>query len=78
MKLRLTLTALAVTTLGFSGVADAAGLVTSNRPMPRPDYIGAKDGPRLNTRGIAGAYGIPKGSGTVRAGDGSEWRSCPC
>jgi hypothetical protein len=74
MKL-LTATVLA---LAIVGQASAAGLVTSTRPMPRPDYIGAKDGPRLNTRGIAGAYGIPKGSGTVRAGDGSEWRSCPC
>jgi hypothetical protein len=76
MKL-LTATVLA---LAIVGQASAAGLVTSTRPMPRPDYIGAKDGPRLNTRGIAGAYGIPKNTNgaAVRSGDGASWQSCPC
>jgi hypothetical protein len=77
MKLRLITTAAMVTTLGFAAIAAP---VSMPRPMPRPDYIGAKDGPRLNTRGWAGAYGIPKNvnGSAVRAGDGSSWQSCPC
>jgi hypothetical protein len=78
MKLRLTLTALAITTMGFSGVADAAGLVTSNRPMPRPTNLGAKDGPaHSNTRTGLIPWVAAPGS-NLNPNTGAQVQRCPC
>jgi hypothetical protein len=75
MKLRLTLTAAMVTTLGFAAIAAP---VTSTRPMPRPANLGQKDGPaHSNTRTGLIPWTASPGS-NLNPNTGAQVQRCPC